>query len=113
MIAKRCYSTAEAITYLGIKRRSFETHILPLLKGKGVRIGNCVVFEVRDLDAAWESYKMAAGSERSGAKGENTWDAPKRREYTGRKTHSTSTSTTAGNAFDNAASRLINRQKAG
>ena len=38
MSAKRCFNTAEAIAYLGIKRRSFELHILPLLQSKGFRI---------------------------------------------------------------------------
>jgi hypothetical protein len=31
--------------------RSFEKHILSRLEGKGVRIGTCLVYEVRNLDA--------------------------------------------------------------
>jgi hypothetical protein len=64
MLTKRCFNFAEAMAYLGIKRRAFHTHILPLLRGKGVRIGTSLMFEALDLDAAWERYKMIKGAAR-------------------------------------------------
>src|ERR1035437_8510165 len=98
MTTKRCFNTAEAIAYLGIKRRAFETHILPLIKAKRVRIGTCVVFEGQDLNTAWDSYKMEVGSERPEiSKGDKTWDAPKRSASIKRKPAMTLTSTTKTN----------------
>jgi hypothetical protein len=58
MADKRCYNLREAVQYFGLNRHSFEAHILPELKGKGIRVGACMVYEVRDLDIAWEAYKQ-------------------------------------------------------
>lgn len=57
---KRCFSIQESQHYLGLKRRAFETHIAPLLTGKGTKVGVTVLFERADLDAAWETYKESA-----------------------------------------------------
>jgi hypothetical protein len=94
MVTKRGYTTGEALTYLGIKRRAFERHIQPLLRCKGIRIGTCIVFDVSDLDAAWEAYKMDIGSERPALKGELPWDAPRRLAFTGHRPAITLTSNT-------------------
>jgi hypothetical protein len=60
---KRCYNTNEALHYLGIKRRSFERHLRPLLAGKGVKIGVSTVYEKTDLDAAWDAYKESVSTD--------------------------------------------------
>ena len=112
---KRCYNTAESLDYLGIKRRSFEAHILPSLHGKGVRIGNCIVFEKIDLDHAWDSYKVSIGSEglRSRSKGE-IWGAEKKSEFFRPvRAGSLSTEDIRGSAFDAAASQILQRRKNG
>lgn len=36
---KRCFNTQEAMEYLGVKRRFFETTLAPTLEGKGIRAG--------------------------------------------------------------------------
>src|ERR1035437_8846467 len=114
MTTKRCFNTAEAIAYLGIKRRAFETHILPLIKAKRVRIGTCVVFEGQDLNTAWDSYKMEVGSERPEiSKGEKKWDAPKRPESIKRNPVTTSIKSTKAIDFASVASRVLKQQKSG
>jgi len=55
-MSKRCYSTQEALAYLGVRRRFFETAIRPLLAGKGVSAGTSIIYERADLDAAWDAY---------------------------------------------------------
>lgn len=111
---KRCFNTAEAMQYLGVKRRSFEAHILPSLRGKGIRIGNCVVFERGDLDGAWECYKLSAGSEglRSGAKGA-LWNAESKPGYSRKQVDSLSIDDTKGSAYAAAASRLLQKRQTG
>jgi hypothetical protein len=90
---KRCYSTAEAMNYLGIKRRSFEKHILSRLEGKGVRIGTCLVYEVRDLDAAWDDYKASVSTDPGPSAPRPPAPHP-----------------SSSRAFDEAAERVIRRQ---
>jgi len=60
MTGKRCYNKKEASQYFGIDPGAFETYIEPELDGKGIAVGTCLVYEVRDLDMAWESFKKKA-----------------------------------------------------
>lgn len=112
---KRCYNIGEALTYLGVKRRSFEVHILPQIRHKAIRIGTSVVFERSDLDMAWDRYKINAGSGnvRSGEKG-GQWSVRRMSGYSPTAIMDiSSTDDTSVSAFDSAASRLLQRQKRG
>jgi hypothetical protein len=60
MADKRCYNKSEAIQYFGIDRSSFETFIEPELEGMGIKLGDCLVYEVDDLNRAWEAFKKKA-----------------------------------------------------
>lgn len=51
---KRCFTTQQAYAYLGLKRRSFDLYIAPLLEGKAIRIGVSRLYERCDLDRAWD-----------------------------------------------------------
>ena len=66
---KRGYNCQEALQYLGIKRRAFETYVRPYLVP--VRMGTCVVFDRIDLDRVLEDHKCR--NERPIEKGEMTW----------------------------------------
>ena len=66
---KRGYNCQEALQYLGIKRRAFETYYRPLLTP--IRMGTCVVFDRIDLDRVLEEHKRR--NERPVEKGETTW----------------------------------------
>lgn len=55
-VDKRGFTHAEAIAYLGIKRRAFDAQIRPLLKRQPVRCGTALIFDRFDLDEAWEQY---------------------------------------------------------
>jgi hypothetical protein len=111
---KRCFNKAEAMEYLGIKRRAFETNILPLIQDKGVRIGTCFVFERLDLDAAWDSYKMNIGSERPDtSKGETKWDAPRQPASKKRGPVMMSTKSTKASDFASVASKILKQHKHG
>jgi hypothetical protein len=113
-MSQRCFNTTEAVAYLGLKRRSFEIHILPRIAARGVRIGTSVVFERADLDAAWEKYKIEAGSEQPGEDGGiSSWVAKKKPESTATKTAMKSTKTTSASDFAAAASLVLRRRRAG
>jgi hypothetical protein len=60
MADKRCYNKSEAVQYFGIDRSSFETYIEPELDGTGIKVGDCLVYEVHDLNKAWEAFKKKA-----------------------------------------------------
>lgn len=60
---KRGYTCAEAMAYLGLKRRAFNTHIRPRLPAP-TPCGTARVFQRVDLDRAWESYCAARHDER-------------------------------------------------
>ena len=62
---KRGFNTKEAQQYLGVQRRFFEKHLLPLLRDKRVRAGTSIIYEQQDLDYAWECYKLSQGSGRA------------------------------------------------
>lgn len=66
---KRGYNCQEALRYLGIKRRAFETYFRPHLVP--VRMGTCVVFDRIDLDRVLEDHKRR--NERPTEKGEILW----------------------------------------
>lgn len=55
---KRGYTYAEALNYLGLKRKAFEKHIRPRLPAP-TPCGTSRVFERVDLDRAWEEYCAA------------------------------------------------------
>jgi hypothetical protein len=57
-MVKRGYTNAEAMAYLGLKRRAFEKHIRPRLPAP-TPCGTSRVFERADLDRAWEAYRKA------------------------------------------------------
>jgi hypothetical protein len=52
---KRGYTYAEAMNYLGLRRKAFEKHIRPRLPPP-TPCGTSRVFERTDLDRAWEEY---------------------------------------------------------
>lgn len=56
MTEKRGYTYAEAMAYLGLKRRAFDAHIRPRLPAP-IPCGTARVFERVDLDRAWEAYR--------------------------------------------------------
>ncbi|GGI16388.1 hypothetical protein GCM10008066_03710 [Oxalicibacterium faecigallinarum] len=114
MVTPRCYNTAEALQYLGVKRRFFETQLQPRLSGKGIKCGTSIVYEIKDLDAAWESYKIAAGGERPEVEeGASSWDEPKRPASKARKPAMTLTRSTKLYDFASAASKVLKQPKAG
>lgn len=57
-VEKRGYTYAEALAYLGLKRRAFNMHIRPQLPAP-TPCGTARVFERADLDRAWETYRVA------------------------------------------------------
>jgi hypothetical protein len=57
--AKRGYSCAEALAYLGLKRRAFDRHIRPRLPPP-TPCGTARVYERIDLDRAWDAFRAAA-----------------------------------------------------
>jgi hypothetical protein len=57
MTGKRCYNKTEATQYFGIDIDAFETYIEPELEGKGIVIGNCLVYEAREIGGAWDDFK--------------------------------------------------------
>ncbi len=62
---KRGYTYAEAMAYLGLKRRAFDTHIRPRLPPP-TPCGTTRVFERADLDRAWEQYRASRGAATDG-----------------------------------------------
>lgn len=62
---KRGYAYAEAMNYLGLKRKAFEKHIRPRLPPP-IPCGTSRVFERADLDRAWDEYCQARRSARPG-----------------------------------------------
>ncbi|MHA6905446.1 hypothetical protein [Ralstonia syzygii] len=110
---KRLFNTQEAMAYLGMKRKAFDTLIAPVLKGKGVKVGTSILFERCDLDAAWETYKIGAGSERPQEKGDSSWGVQKRRASTKRPmVAGRSMPGTSAGAFASAVSRVMPKLKA-
>src|SRR4051812_20761630 len=65
---KRCYSYAQSLAYLGIKRRAFDKHIKPLLPAP-TPLGTSKIWDRLDLDQALADYR-AQRNGRPGEKGE-------------------------------------------
>ena len=63
MTEKRGYTYAEAMAYLGLKRRAFDAHIRPRLPSP-IPCGTTRVFERADLDRAWDEYCIAIRGQR-------------------------------------------------
>jgi hypothetical protein len=55
-IAKRGLSYAEAIRYVGVKRRTFEIKWRPRLVA--MHQGTCVIFDRQELDRLFEEFKL-------------------------------------------------------
>lgn len=111
---KRCYTTSEAMAYLGVRRRTFDTVFKPLLAGKGVRVGTSVVYEKLDLDQAWETYKEQQGSARAvSPAGALKWhDQQSNAASTGVRTvPGKSMPNTGVSAFESVVSRITGRRK--
>ena len=126
---KLALNCAEAMSYLNVRRRTFETVFLPLLSP--IRLGTSKLFEVTDLNCAWELVKQR----RTTTKSEDASPAPTHNvhrngrptsmkgEHTWAETHGASTPTktvpgklTSGGAaldFASAASTVLGRRKAG
>lgn len=51
----------QAMAYLGLKRRSFENHIRPRVTA--IRVGTSLIFDVHDLDRAFDELKAASQGE--------------------------------------------------
>lgn len=60
---KRNFTIAEALAYLGLKRRAFDHHIRPRLP-QPTCCGTARVYERADLDRAWDEYRASRGSAR-------------------------------------------------
>lgn len=110
---KRGYNTKESMAYLGVQRRFFERHIAPLLNGKGVKAGTSVIYERPDLDAAWDRYKLVAGSERANSeKGIKKWDVQSNPASTKTPTAVTRLMPVTGTkGFESAVSRATKRRR--
>jgi hypothetical protein len=122
-------NSAEAMEYLNVRRRTFETEFLPLLTP--IRLGTSKLFEVSDLNCAWDLVKQR----RTTTKTEDAPPAPTHNvrrngrptsmkgEHTWAETPGASTPTktvpgklTSGGAaldFASAASTVLARRKAG
>jgi hypothetical protein len=58
--SKLALNCAEAMEYLSVRRRTFEAVFLPLLTP--VRMGTSKLFEVSDLNSAWDQVKQSRAS---------------------------------------------------
>ena len=105
---KRGYNCQEALQYLGVKRRAFETYFRPFLTP--VRLGTCVVFDRIDLDRVLEDHKHR--NERPIEKGEMTWAEHNPASIKTRKDSGVLIRSTKAPDFE-AVSRALKRRKAG
>jgi hypothetical protein len=121
---------AEAMAYVGVKRRTFDTKWRPRLVAQ--HQGVTLIFDRRDLDKLFDEFKQEAAGAPAAAndpaplahngprngrpsekKGAFTW-AKKQRGSTPETTElGKSTSGGASHGFANVASRVLKRQKAG
>lgn len=110
---KRGFTKTEAMTYLGVKRRFFDENLMPYLKGKAVKAGPALIFDKKDLDAAWDSYKLGAcGSERARSKDERTCDVQYLEASTKPKTVPLRLiPSSRNNAFESVVSELLKKQR--
>lgn len=104
---KRCFNQTEAMAYLGVKAKFFQTQIRPRLRG--IKAGVSMIYERAELDQAWENYKMAVCG---AAQEEKTWDVHQVSTKT-KKVDLTLTRPTKVTAFANAASKVLSARKAG
>ena len=105
---KRGYNCQEALAYLGVKRRAFETYFRPYLTP--VRLGTSVVFDRIDLDRVLDDHKQRNG--RPIEKGEMTWAEHKPASIKTRKDSGALIRSTKAPDFATVASAL-KRRKAG
>lgn len=108
---KRCFNTQEAMNYLGVKSRFFDNNIAPMLKGKGIKAGTSIVYERVDIDAAWDRYKLMAGSERAND-GAKQWDVQRKATSTRQRTGNMKLMQHTGSGeFEKVVSNLSKKQK--
>lgn len=110
---KRGFTKAEALSYLGVGRRFFDTHLMPYLKDKGVKAGTAVIFERSDLDSAWDRYKLLAGNERNNVGGTTQCRVQQSTQVFTRKAagHTKSMRTTKSSAFEAVVLNLCEKRK--
>jgi hypothetical protein len=106
---KRGYNCQEAMLYLGIKRRAFEMHFRPHLKG--IRLGTAVVFDRFDLDRVLEEHKTRNG--RPVQKGGNEWADHKAAFTATRKVTGVSTRSTRALDFAGVSARILEKRRTG
>ena len=61
LLTKRGLSYAEAINYVGVKRRTFEAKWRPRLVA--MNQGTCVIFDREELDRLFEQFKLESAAE--------------------------------------------------
>jgi len=70
---KRGLNSAEAMAYLGMRRRTFERNVRPRLTA--LRLGTSLVFDVQDLDRVFDDLKQlsdaSAGNDSAPATAQN------------------------------------------
>lgn len=127
-INKRGFTHAEAIAYVGVKRRTFDDQWRPRLVA--MRRGSCLIFDRRDLDRLFDEFKeeaaagagQAANDAHNGArngrsirkeKGEREW--AKQHGVSTPKPMEAGRSTNGGEALDfaTAASAVLKKRNAG
>ena len=126
---RRGLNSAEAMDYLGVKRRTFEREIRPRLRA--VRLGTSLMFDVHELDRLFDELMQAtaasdcndnvpatAQNERWNGrpvamKGANTWAEPHGASTPKKAGPGRSTNTGEGLDFASAASTVLAKRKAG
>ena len=126
---KRGLNSAEAMEYLGMRRRTFESTVRPHLTA--LRLGTSLVFDVQDLDRVFDEMKQQSGvpavdDAEPGAAQNARWNGrpvARKGEKRWAETHGASTptkrapgrSTSTGEALDfaSAASRVLRKRTGG
>lgn len=111
-LRKRGFTTREAMTYLGVRRRFFERHIQPLVADKAVQAGTAIIYERQDLDNAWERYKLSHGNGRAELEGKQTWPVQDKVASSRKLTVvGKSTASTENDEFTDVVSRITGKPK--
>lgn len=111
---KRCFNTAQAMEYLGVRRRFFERHIQPLITDKAVPAGTALIYERQDLDNAWERYKLSHGKGRASLEGTQTWPVQDKVASSRKLTVAgKSIANTVNDEFTSVVSRITGRRQTG
>lgn len=126
---KLALNCAEAMSYLSVRRRTFETVFLPLLTP--VRMGTSKLFEVTDLNCAWDLVKQRRTTTKTedaspapthnvhrngrptSMKGEHTWAETPGASTPKRTVPGKLTSIGEARDFASAASQVLAKRRAG